>query len=231
MKKVALLAFIPALLFSSEAWFYPKWVQETPHSKIILVKDTDSALGRYNTRTKELDLMTLVKTHGHLCDGLSIAFVQLSAALHQLFPDGIVDRTDVRVVSKNSPCLVDASALMTGARINFKTLSVDNSIGLGFIVQRISTGKTVEVHLKKGIFPPEQQKEEHRIRDLRKAGKKVDAKSIDNVEKMADAFIRKILSTPEEETLTLQELPDYAFKFSTKDFGKRSDTINKNMPR
>ena len=231
MKKLLLLSALPALLLSTEAWFYPKWVEETPNSKPILVRDTDSALGRYNTRTKELDLMTLVKVHGHLCDGLSIAYVQLSAALHQLFPDGVVDRTDVRVVSKNSPCLVDASALMTGARINFKTLSVDNSIGLGFIVQRISTGKAIEVHLKKGVFPKAQQKEEHRIRDLRKAGKSVDAQSIDRVEKMADDFIQKILSTPPSQTLTLQELPHYQFHFSTKDFGKRSDTINKNMPR
>lgn len=220
-----------ALAQESEAWFYPAWVQYAPYNHPLQVKDTDSALGRYNIHTKNLDLKTLTKAHGHLCDGLTIAYVELSAVLKKIFPDGVVDRTDVRVVAKNSPCLVDAAALTTGARINFKTLSVDNSVGLGYIVQRISTGKTYEVHLKKGIFPQAQHDFEHKIRDLRKEGKAVEASQIDKAEAMANDLIKKILNTNPAQLLEIKELPNYQFNFTTKDFGKRSDIINKNMPR
>jgi len=72
--------------------------------------------------------------HGHLCDGLVIAFVQLGQAFAHLFQDGVVDRTDLRVVSKNGPCWVDVAAMMTGARINFQTLRIEAAVGNGFIV-------------------------------------------------------------------------------------------------
>jgi len=143
----------------------------------------------------------------------------------------VVDRTDLRVVAKNSPCLVDAAALTTGARINFKTLSIDNTVGLGYIVQRISTGETYSVHLKKGIFPSAQKDFEHHIRDLRKAGKPVNAKDIDKTEVLANVLIKKILNTNPDELLEIKKLPNYQFDFTTKDFGKRSDIINKDMPR
>ena len=136
----------------TQSWYYPKWVAKAPYNNSLIVKDTDSALGRYNIRTKKLDLKTMVKVHGHLCDGLTLGWVELSYVLKKLFPDGVVDRTDVRVVSKNSPCLVDTGATMTGARINFKTLSLDNSLAGGYIVERISTGEAFEVHLKKVFF-------------------------------------------------------------------------------
>lgn len=236
MRSLFLTLFLAYNLFGNtndltQSWYYPKWVAKAPYNNPLIVKDTDSALGRYNIRTKKLDLKTMVKIHGHLCDGLTLGWVELSYVLKKLFPDGVVDRTDVRVISKNSPCLVDAGATMTGARINFKTLSLDNSLAGGYIVERISTGKAYEVHLKKGIFPAAQEDLEHQIRDRRKAGKDVSAKEIDRVEQMADDLIRKLLYTAPEKLLVLKKLQNYKFQFSTKDFGKRSDIINKNMPR
>lgn len=227
------LLLLQASLFADgiEPWYYPDWVKNAPYNQQLNVKDTDSALGRYNIKTKALDLQMLTKAHGHLCDGIVIAYVELSAVLKKLFPDGVVDRTDVRVVAKNSPCLVDAGALTTGARINFKTLSIDNRIGLGYIVQRISTGKAYEVHLKKGVFPEEHMSFERHIRDLRKYGKNVDPKDIDKTEKMATKLIKMMLTTDPDTLLDIKELPSYQFIFSTKDFGKRSDIINKDMLR
>jgi len=98
-----------------------------------------------------LIFLNLVRIHGHLCDGLVIAFIEIRAVLEKLFPDGVVDRTDLRAVSKNGPCWVDAVAMMTGARINFKTLRIDNSIGDRFIIQHISRGDALEVYLKGGM--------------------------------------------------------------------------------
>jgi formylmethanofuran dehydrogenase subunit E len=217
---------------NSSDWFYSKAIAEAKYNKPIVVRDTDSALGRYTQKTKEIGLKDLARIHGHACDGLVIAFVEIKAVLEKLFPDGITDRTDLRVVSKNGPCWVDTVAMMTGARINFKTLRLDK-IGDGFIIQRISTGKAYDVHLKPGVFPEDQAALEGKIRKLRSEGKKVTAVDINTVEKMADALNLKLLTTPPEQLLDIKPLPD--FKFASNDtvdvFGNRGDIINKDMPR
>lgn len=133
-------------------WFYPEWVAHSKNNRPINVRDTDSALGRYSLQTKQIGLKDLARIHGHLCDGLVIAFVEIKTVLEKMFPNGVVDRTDLRAVSKNGPCIVDAVSFMTGARVNFQTLRVDQSIGEGFIIQRISTGETYRVNLKPGVM-------------------------------------------------------------------------------
>jgi len=146
IKKLLFMAVATVSLFANSAQkqniddlFYEKDVKAAPNAKLVLVRDTDSALGRYNLYPKKLDIKTLARAHGHLCDGLVLAYVELSHTLPKLFSDGVIDRTDICVVAKNSPCLVDTSALMSGARINHRTLSLDNALGGSFIVQRIST--------------------------------------------------------------------------------------------
>ncbi|WP_196435659.1 FmdE family protein [Methylomonas sp. LL1] len=49
-----------------------------------------------------------------LCEGLLIAVVEIKTGQERLYQDGIFDRTDLRALSKNSPCRVDALAFMTG---------------------------------------------------------------------------------------------------------------------
>ncbi len=215
---------------NSPDWFYPLWAAEAKYNKPISVKDTDSALGRYSLKTKEISLKDLARLHGHMCDGMVIAFVEIKAVLEKLFPDGVVDRTDLRAVSKNGPCWVDTVALMTGARINFQTLRIDNSIGDGFIIQKISTGQAYDVHLKPDVFPKDQAALEDRIRKLRREGQPVAGSDIDAVEKMADALSLKLLTTPPADLLEIKELPGY--KFTAMDlFGSRGDIVNKDMPR
>lgn len=218
---------------NSADWFYPKEVAEAKYNTPLRVRDTDSALGRYNVQTKELGLKDLVRVHGHACDGLVIAFVEIKAAFEKLFPDGVVDRTDLRVVSKNGPCWVDTSAMMTGARINFKTLRIDKSIGDGFIVQKISSGEAYDVHLKPGIFPADQAALEAKIRKLRSEGQPVTAEDINTVEKMASAFNITLLTTPPDQLIDVKPVKD--FQFSPNDtvdvFGNRGDVVNKDMPR
>ncbi|HXF04926.1 MAG TPA: formylmethanofuran dehydrogenase subunit E family protein [Blastocatellia bacterium] len=215
---------------NSPDWFYPSWAAEAKYNTPIVVRDTDSALGRYSLRTKEIGLKDLTRIHGHLCDGLVIAFVEIKAVLDKLFPDGIVDRTDLRAVSKNGPCWVDAVAMMTGARINFQTLRIDNSIGNGFIIQRISTGEAYEVRLRPGVFPKEQADLEARIRQLRSEGQPVSGADIDKVEEMANALSKRLLTTPPDQLLEITPRPGYKFKFSDL-YDIRGDIINKDMPR
>lgn len=215
---------------NSPDWFYPSWAAEAKYNKPIVVRDTDSALGRYSLETKKIGLKDLTRFHGHMCDGLVIAFVEIKAVLEKLFPDGVVDRTDLQAVSKNGPCWVDAAMTMTGARINFQTLRIHNSIGDGFIIQRISTGRAYEVRLKPGVFPKDQAVLEAKIRKLRSQGKSVSAADIDRFEEMADALSKRLLTTPPVQLLVVTAKAEYKFSFSDL-YRSRGDIINKDMPR
>jgi formylmethanofuran dehydrogenase subunit E len=209
-------------------WFFPEWAAQAKFNQPERVRDTDSAVGRLSTRTKEIGLKDLARMHGHLCDGLVISFVQLKAALHRLFPDGVVDRTDLRVVSKNGPCWVDTAGWLTGARINFQTLRVDASIGDGFIVQRISTGDAWEVRLRPGVFPEPQAALENHIRELRAAGQSVNPGEVDRFEAMANELIRHLLNTSPDDLLVLTPRPGYRFQFNDL-YGGRGDIINRDL--
>lgn len=215
---------------NSVDWFYPEWAANSSYNRPIVVRDTDSALGRYNQKTKEIGLKDLARIHSHLCDGLVIAFVEIRAVLCKLFPDGVVDRTDLCAVSKNGPCWADTPAFLTGARINFKTLRIDSSIGDGFILQKISTGEAYVVHLKPGVFPNDQEALEGKIRNLRAQGKPVNSEDIDMIEKMADVLSLKLLNIPPEQVLDIKELANYKFNFADM-FGSRGDIVNKDIPR
>ena len=207
--------------------FYEEYVKNAPNAKGVSVRDTDSPVGRYNLFTKKLNIKTLARSHGHLCDGLVLAYIELSNALPKLFSNGVIDRTDIRVVAKNSPCLVDTSALMSGARINHKTLSLDNSLGGSFIVQRISTGKTYKVSLADKSFLKALKTKENQI----KSKEKVTPQDIDEVEQLAFKAIRYMLNTSTDKLLKIIEIPNYHYEFTIKDIGTRSDVINKNVGR
>jgi formylmethanofuran dehydrogenase subunit E len=212
----------------SADWFFPEWVAQARFNQPVRVQDTDSAVGRLSAQYKEIGLRDLAPMHGHLCDGLVISFVELKSALQRLFPDGVVDRTDLRVVSKNGPCWVDAAAWLTGARINFETLRVDASVGDGFIVQKVSTGEAWEVRLKLGIFPEAQASLENHIRELRVAGQPVNPADVDRFEAMANELIGKLLNTPPEDLLALTPRPGYRFQFNDL-YGGRGDIINRDL--
>ncbi|MGZ8915379.1 MAG: hypothetical protein ACXW1Z_20015 [Methylobacter sp.] len=105
-----------------------------------------------------------------------------------------------------------------------------NTIGDGYIIQKISTGEAYEVHLKPGIFPADQDNLEKKIRSLRAAGQAVTPEDIDSLDKMAAALSRKLLNTAPAEILDIKLLAHY--KFVPIDlFGGRGDVINKAMPR
>jgi formylmethanofuran dehydrogenase subunit E len=211
---------------------YPAWAAQARYLQPLLVVDTDSALGRRNLHPKSITLKDMARMHGHLCDGLVTSWVELSAALRQLFPDGVVDRTDVRAVSRNCPCCVDAAAWMTGARINQGTLMLDNSIGVGFIVQRISTGEAVRVSLRPGLYPAQLTALEQSIRSLRSCGEDVAPANIDRFEDGANEYSRKLLNTPPEQVVIVERLADYHFPdHSQNPLAPRSDVIDRDEPR
>lgn len=235
---VALLAFFfatgsPAFANGpSGEDFFPAWAASAPHNRPLSVLDTDSALGRRSLEPKTLTLRDLAVVHGHMCDGLVNAWVQLGVALRALFPSGVVDRTDLRVVSKNGACWADAAGWTTGARTNHGTLVLDNKVGNGFIVQRVSTGDTVRVSLKPSIVPPGFVELEDAIRATAASGKPVNPADIDRVEQMADEFSRTLLSTPPDTIVVLEKVPDYRFPAASPNpIAPRGDIINRDVPR
>jgi formylmethanofuran dehydrogenase subunit E len=215
-----------------EEAFFPAWAAHALYLQPLRVVDTDSALGRRNLYPKGITLKDMARMHGHLCDGLVTAWVELSEALRALFPDGVVDRTDVRTVSKNGPCWADAGAWMTGGRINQGTLVLDNSVGDGFIVQRVSTGKTVRVSLRPGVYPAQLAALEQSIRSRRAHGEAIVPSDIDLFERDANQYSRKLLNTPPNQAVTLDQLSSYDFPDHNQNpLAPRSDIINRNAPR
>lgn len=212
--------------------FYPAWAAQSRFLQPLQVLDTDSALGRRNLYPKQITLKDMARMHGHLCDGLVTAWVELSEGLRALFPNGVVDRTDVRVVSKNAPCWSDAGAWMTGARVNQGTLMLDNAVGDGFIVQRISTGAAVRVSLRPGVYPAQLAALEKSIRARRARGEAVAPAEIDRFERGADDYSRKLLNTPPKQAIAVErlaafQLPDH----SLNPLAPRSDIINRDASR
>ncbi len=223
---------LPAQQRVQEEDIYPAWAARARYLRPLMVLDTDSALGRRNLHPKRITLKDMARMHGHLCDGLVTAWVELSAGLQVLFPEGVVDRTDVRALSKNAPCWADAGAWMTGARINQGTLILDNSVGDGFAVQRISTGKAMRVSLRAGVYPAQLAVLEQSIRSRRAHGEAVAPSDIDRFERDASEYSRKLLNTPPGQAVTLEELTGFEFPdHSQNPLAPRSDIVNRDALR
>ncbi len=214
------------LMYYKTSFYFPLWAVFSKNNKPVKVLDTNSSLGRYSKLPKNITLKDMAKMHGHLCDGLVIVYLELKEGLYLLFKDKVVDRTDIRVVTKNGPCWVDGCSFLTGARINFKTLSINNNLKNSIIVQKISTGETYQISLKDGVFPLELEQLENEIKNKGKLGQKVEDKEIMQLEKMANAFSKMLLSAKPSEILDVKELKNYKY-YQNIQTGIRTDIINK----
>ncbi|MCL5441750.1 MAG: formylmethanofuran dehydrogenase subunit E family protein [Candidatus Thermoplasmatota archaeon] len=194
---------------------------------VFHVLDTESSHGRYSRNFKEIRFEDLVKFHGHACDGLYRGSYALSVALDALFPDGTVDRTDLRAVSRNSPCLGDAATYLTGARVRFGTQDVENTPGVWYIIQRISTGETVKVTEESGFFPSEISNMEVSLAAL--SGNQL-SQGVDKLKATQDEWIKGVLlNTKPREHYHVKKI-DYAWKevqYNNK--GVRTDIIFKDV--
>ncbi len=131
----------------------PAWLAEALDLPYFDVIDTRSAQGRLDDRPKRVEMRDLILFHGHPCDGLLRGAYAMRALADVAFSSGPLDRSDMLVVSKNSPCLGDVAAYLTGGRARFGTHRLDDTLGVGFIVKVLSTGKAWEVREEPGFFP------------------------------------------------------------------------------
>ncbi|SHL08099.1 formylmethanofuran dehydrogenase subunit E family protein [Alicyclobacillus tolerans] len=211
-----------------ELWYWSVNAQTAPYLPVFRVRDTESSHGRYAKGIKQIHGIDLVRFHGHPCDGLFRGMYAMSLALQSIFPDGVVDRTDLRFLSRNSPCLGDVGAYLTGGRVRFGTQDVLNRPGVWYIVQRISTGQTVEVTEQEGFFSKEIMDLESRLPTL--SGDE-QAQGVSELKQMQDEWLNTHLfpSRPEEH-YTVREIEWDWLDVPYDNKGKRTDVLYKNVP-
>ncbi|MGS0524136.1 FmdE family protein [Zobellia nedashkovskayae] len=200
--------------------YLPK--KQAPVETGMRVNDTDFSKGRLGN-IQTIDLDDLVKFHGHLCDGLVVGHLALQQAMEQLYPDGLIDRTNTRVVSKASPCLTDAAIYDTGGRYQFNSFFVSDAIDGLFVVQRIDTKKTVEVQMKNGLKP----KEIDQLGAIAVKGE-LPACDLDKLKNLEDNFTETLLSTDPKKNFIVTEISDFNWNPVLKSTYIKTDILNKN---
>jgi len=209
-------------------WYWPAWAAQAD-LPTFQVLDTESSHGRYARQPKSIAVKDLVKFHGHACDGLFRGVFALSLALADLFPHGVIDRTDLRVRSRNSPCLGDIAAYLTGGRVRFGTQDVDNVSGVWFVVQRMSTGETVHVEENPGVYPAELSAEEARL----VGSKTATPEEVDRLQAAQWEWVRTVLLPASKPALyTVRRLDDYRWNpVPYAHVGIRTDVLFRSVPR
>jgi formylmethanofuran dehydrogenase subunit E len=207
--------------------YWPSWA-ERAELPVFDVLDTESSLGRYAQATKRITVHDIVKFHGHACDGLFRGAFALRFALDALEPNGVADRTDLRTLSRNSPCLGDVAAYVTGARVRFGTQDVRDEPGVWYLVQRISTGRAVRVWERPGVYPADLAQREARMI----AQGRAEPEEVDAVREAQWRWVREVLLTHaaselyEVETLTGYRWEDVPYAH----VGRRTDVLFKDVP-
>jgi formylmethanofuran dehydrogenase subunit E len=132
-------------------WYAPMVAQ--PYAPVFEILATKGTQGRYYPYTYAVTLKDMVKWHGHDCEGLTHSANMAKVAFGILFPDGIIDRSVLAGITGESPCLSDAIAFLTGARIQYGNLGFfkDKKYGHAIILYRTDTKKAVMATWKKGI--------------------------------------------------------------------------------
>jgi formylmethanofuran dehydrogenase subunit E len=210
------------------AWYYPDWLASAPNAPVFEMRDTENKYGHYASQTKRINLGALIRFHGHFCGGLVEAATSFRVAFDHLFADGVIDRTDLRVASNNSACGGDVAAYLTGARTRFGTHFIDPTLKEStFVVQRVSTGRTVRVSIRPDTYPAEVRAQMRRI----EAGD-ASPEELDRFQSLQWEYARKLVSRPATDSVTLVDSASYAWPAPPcRDLGRRRDNDFKQAPR
>lgn len=186
--------------------------------------DTDFSKGRLNHK-QTIAINDLVKFHGHFCDGLLVGALAMQEAMKFLYNNEPVDRTNLRIVSKPSPCLTDVAIYLTGARYQFNTFYVDTAFDGLFIIQRIDNLNTVSVSLNKGVKPAS-------IDSLGNIAiqQKLSPCGINQLKKAEDDFTQTLLLSDPGSIFSVREIPNFEWNPKTKNDYLKTDILNKNLP-
>lgn len=210
---------------NTATWYYPDWMANASYVPTLKMLDTESSLAPYADKTKTITLKDLVKMHGHPCDGLVTAACGLSLGLKELYPNGVIDRTDTCCITNNSPCYGDVAAYLTGGRIRFGTQKIDKAMKNEFIVYRISTKRAVKISLRDGVFLPELAELEKKI----KSGN-FTTKQMYQCQKLGWDYAESILNRLLEKSFIVEDLDGFSWEpDSYINIGSRGDVVNKDV--
>jgi len=198
------------------------YLPKQKNSLTFKTNDTDFSKGRLGFQ-QEVELDDLVKFHGHLCDGLVVGAMGLNEALQNLFPDGVIDRTDLRIVSKSSPCLTDVAVYLTGARYQFGTFYVSDDMDALYVVQKISDGTSHQVNLKDGVKTAV-------IKEMEKLAvmQELSPCQLQELRAIEDEFTDFLFQADAREIFTIKQVSDFEWKPMLKNDFVKTDIINKN---
>ncbi len=191
----------------------------------FLTIDTDFSKGRL-IHKQRISIKDIEKFHGHLCDGLVLGTLALQQALKVLYPNQPIDRTNLRIVSKPSPCLTDVAIYLTGGRYQFNTFYVDTSFNGIYIVQRIDNLKTVSVYLKNGIKPAI-------IDSLGKLAinQKLNPCEINYLKKLENNFAKQLYQSNPKNLFVVIPQNNFVWNPNPKNDYLKTDILNKNQPK
>jgi formylmethanofuran dehydrogenase subunit E len=187
--------------------------------------DTDFSKGRL-TNEQTVSIKDLEKFHGHLCDGLVVGTLAMKQALIALYPNQPIDRTNLRIVSKPSPCLTDVAIYLTGGRYQFNTFYVDTALEGLYIVQRLDNNQAVSVSLNSGVKPS-------LIDSLGNLAtqKKLSPCGIDSLRVLEDTFTNQLYKADPNKIFTVTKVKDFTWQASTKNTFTKTDILNKEQPK
>lgn len=187
--------------------------------------DTDFSKGRL-THQQTISMNDLEKFHGHLCDGLVVGTLAIRQAMKELYPNQPIDRTNLRIVSKPSPCLTDVAIYLTGGRFQFNTFYVDTSFNGLYIVQRIDNNKTVSVSLNKGVKPTA-------IDSLGNLATqhKLTPCDIDYLRTLEDNFTKQLYRSDPSKIFTVTKIETFNWQPKAKNNYIKTDILNKQQPK
>jgi formylmethanofuran dehydrogenase subunit E len=212
---------------NSPDWYYPEWLATAPHAPVFRVRDTVNKYGRYARDTKTITLKDLIKYHGHFCGGLVEGATALRVAFDRLFPEGIIDRTDLRIASNNSACGADVADYLSGARTRFGSHLLDRTLGASeYVVKRLSTGASVRVLINQQTYPVA-------VRALMKTIESGDYEpaDIDRFQDLQWQCARVLVSQPAVDSVDIRNAATYQWpKPPCGDLGRRTDNDYKNVP-
>lgn len=220
-------ASLSAVKEARAEWFFPAWLGTSLHAPSFMVRDTTSKYGRYASKAKIITLKDLIKYHGHFCGGLVESAGALRLAFDRLFPDGVIDRTDLRIVSNNSACGGDVAAYLTGARLRFASHHIDNALKESeFIIQKVSTGETVRVRVRPEAYPTEVRTQMKKIESGR-----FTPQDLDLFQDLQWNYARRLVNRPLQDSFTIETLENFRWPDPVcRDLGRRRDNDYKNTP-
>lgn len=226
-----------------------------PYAPEFEMLATRGTQGRYYPYTYAVTLKDIIKWHGHDCEGLIHASNAAKVAFKILFPDGIIDRSVLWGISGPSPCWSDATAFLTGARVQYGNLGFfkDPKYGHAIILYREDTGVAVLATWKKGInnipgepvvlpgvitWKPKVSMDEVEALKavVKKAGGKPTPYQVDRMRYQQWSQINDILERPLEESYQAKVIENFEWEDwidPAKTMAKthvRSDTLLKNYP-